>query len=273
MEKTRLGLGLKEIFGSFEMQNNKNALNIEISKIKIAKWQPRKNFDETALQELSESIKEYGVLQPILVRKIEDNFYEIVAGERRYRASKMANLTHIPAIILEENSKKNLEISLIENLQRQELNPTEKAQSFAFLIEKLNITQEELAKKLNLSRSYIANYLRMNNLDDEIKEKIDKNQISVGHAKILVSKKNAKELANKIVEENLTVRDLEKLDKEPQGKAKSNADVERLQEMIANALNNEFKVQIVMEKTEKKIVLSFDKLEQLEELISKLICL
>jgi ParB family chromosome partitioning protein len=234
--------------------------------IKIAPWQPRKAFDEQALQELSESIKTYGVLQPIIVRKVGE-FFEIVAGERRYRASKIANLLQIPVVVLEDDDQA-LEISVIENLQRQDLNPIEKAEAFAFLMQKLNITQEQLAKKLNLSRSYVANYLRMNSLDDNLKQKLVNKELSVGHAKILAGKKDAQKLAKDMLDKKLTVKQAAGVQKPSK---ESSAELQRFEEMLSNALNKA-KVGINLDKESGQISISFSSLEELEQIIST-ICL
>jgi ParB family chromosome partitioning protein len=170
-KKSKLGAGLNSLFkGDLEsvLENRLDTFKIiPIQSIKIAPWQPRKEFDSAQLEELANSIKQHGVLQPILVKKDEQGFM-IVAGERRYRASVLANLESIPAIIIDHDAQTLLEVAMIENLQRKDLNPVEKAEGFAFLIEKFNLTHAQLAERLGINRSVVSNYLRVNNLSNEI---------------------------------------------------------------------------------------------------------
>ncbi|WP_342261990.1 ParB/RepB/Spo0J family partition protein [Alphaproteobacteria bacterium endosymbiont of Tiliacea citrago] len=270
MEKDnkRLGLGLDALFGSEKESKEDFVEKISIDLIQIAKWQPRKIFEEEGLLELSASIKEYGVLQPIILRKLEDH-YEIIAGERRFRASKMAGLHFIPAIIVDFDDKKSLEVSMIENLQRKDLSPIEKAEGFEFLIEKLKMTQEELSEKLGFSRSYITNFLRLNGLSDKIKEKIQSGKISVGHAKVLANKKNSEELAKKIIEEKLTVRQLEDLIVTTSKPTSHSEEIKKFEQMLLESLNAK-KVEILISKNAGKIIIDFENLENLDEIISKI---
>lgn len=264
----RLGIGLEALFGSKEDSSGDKVEKISIELIEVAKWQPRKTFDEQGLIELSTSIKEYGVLQPIILKKCEDH-YEIIAGERRYRASKMAGLMFIPSIIVDFDDKKSLEVSMIENLQRKDLTVIEKAESFEFLINKLNMTQEELSEKLGFSRSYITNFLRINGLSEKIKQQIIKGKISVGHAKVLANKKNAEELVEEIIEKNLTVRQLEELSSKKQKKNNNKAEIEKFEEMLKESLKV-VSVKIEMNKESGKLLINFENLEKLDEIISKI---
>lgn len=266
MEK-RLGMGLESLFGNIDESNEGKIEKVSMDLIQIAKWQPRKTFDETALNELAASIKEYGVLQPIILKQYDDH-YEIIAGERRYRASKMIGLIFIPAIIMDFDDQKSLEVSMIENLQRKDLTPIEQAEGFKFLIEKLNLTQEELSEKLGFSRSYIANFLRINGLSDRIKSKIAQGELSVGHAKILVNKENAEELATEVVSKKLTVRQLEELVNVQPKKNTSNSDVSQFETMLQDALNQ--KVRVVMKKDSGQIIIDFHDLNALDAIISKI---
>lgn len=263
MEK-RLGLGLAGLFAASNNESVENEIyNVEINKIKVAEWQPRKHFDEEHLNELASSIKEYGVLQPILLRKIND-FYEIIAGERRYRASKIVGLTTIPALIVKFDDNKSLAVSMIENLQRKDLSPMEQAEGFAFLIDKLGVTQEELSQKLGFSRSYITNYLRVNSLSDEIKTEINQGNLSIGHAKVLVNKENADQLAKKVIEKKLSVRQLEEI----VYKNNVNADLEQFEKLLTESLK--FKVNISLNKKVGKITINFKTLEDLDSIIQKI---
>lgn len=268
-DNKRLGLGLESLFrGSDESINEDIIEKISVDLIQVAKWQPRKIFDEKGLEELAASIKEYGVLQPIILKKCDDH-YEIIAGERRYRASKMCGLVFIPAIVVAFDDKKALEVSMIENLQREDLSPVEKAEGFAFLINKLNMTQEELSQKLGFSRSYITNFLRINHLSSGIKAEISAGNLSVGHAKVLANKENAELLAKEVIEKKLTVRELETLVVEKKKGSENKSEIKKFASMIAESLGLE-NVKIVMNKSSGKIVLDFEGLEKLEEIISKI---
>ena len=171
MKKTGLGKGLDALFsGPSEVEETNSEEMVKMLKlndIEPNKLQARKSFDEESLEELSESIKQYGVIQPIVVSK-KNNFYEIIAGERRWRASKKAGLTEIPAIIKEDNEQKNKEISLVENIQREDLNPIEKARGIKLLMDEYNLTQAKVAEKLGKSRSSVANTVRILNLDERL---------------------------------------------------------------------------------------------------------
>jgi ParB family chromosome partitioning protein len=207
-----LGRGLDAIFlDNFIEEEEKQAVEGGVSTIKISlidpkSDQPRKYFDKDALEELSASIAENGVLQPILVRKYSDDRYQIIAGERRFRASKLAGLTEIPAIVLEKDDKKAAEIALIENVQREDLNPLEEALGYKALAEEYGMTQEELSQKVGKSRSAIANTLRLLDLPDEVLEMLKSADISAGHARALLGLKNKDvvvDVAMKILEFSL----------------------------------------------------------------------
>ncbi len=232
MAKQKLGSGLTELLGEVEKAyendlNNQAGLvcEIEIDSIAPNPMQPRKVFEPHSLQELSDSIKEYGLLQPILLYLDEDNKYIIIAGERRWRASKMAGLTSIKAIILDDAKLEHLrEIALIENIQREDLNPVELAQCYRELIEEYHLTHEELAQKISKSRTQITNTLRILNLEKNILDAILDNKISQGHAKILVGlESNERQyIASLIVEQSLSVRDTEELIRNFKKNKKSN---------------------------------------------------
>ena len=187
---------------------------LPIEKLKASVYQPRKAFDEEKLNELASSIKEHGLLEPLLVKKSQDDLYEIICGERRYRACKLANLSSIPCLIRDDLELNGYAVALIENIQREDLNPVEMANAFLLMLNECNLTQEELAKNLGKSRSSITNILRINNLHDEIKNMIVDGQIDLGHAKVILSLED-KELqlkaAQYVVKNSLTVRQTEKL--------------------------------------------------------------
>ena len=212
-----LGRGLDAIFLENSLEKTtaggENVITIlKLSMIDPKSDQPRKYFDKEALEELASSIKENGLLQPILVREYDEGRYQIIAGERRFRASKLAELDEIPAIILDRDDKKVAELSLIENIQREDLNPIEEALAFKALAEEYGLTQEELADKVNKSRSAIANSTRLLDLPTEVLEMVANGDISAGHGRTLLGVKmreNMLLLANKVVEYDLSVRQLE----------------------------------------------------------------
>lgn len=214
-KKRGLGRGLEALFNengteeNFELNSDKLAL----SKIDINPEQPRKTFDETALNELAESIKEKGVLQPLLVRPVK-NRYQLVAGERRFRAAHIAKLKEVPVIIKDLSDKDSMEIALIENLQREDLNAVEEAQGIKLLMDKYSLTQEEVAGKLSKSRPAVANSIRLLNLSDKILSQLKDGLLSAGHARALLSVVNQakrEEIADLIIKNNLSVRETEKL--------------------------------------------------------------
>lgn len=189
---------------------NENANEIEVEKIIPCAFQPRTEFNAEALQTLADSIKSKGILQPLLLRAKGDK-YEIIAGERRWRAAKIAGLTVVPAVIKELNDQETLEIALIENLQRENLSAIEEAEGLNRLVTEYGYTQDSLGKIIGKSRSYIANTLRLLGLPDEIKQLIKNNKLSAGHARALIGQPNAVELANEIVSKGLSVRETERL--------------------------------------------------------------
>ena len=212
-----LGRGLDAIFLENtlekEVENKENQISLlKVSLIDPKSDQPRKNFDKESLEELAESISQNGLLQPILVREYGEGRYQISAGERRFRASKLAGLEEIPAIILDRDDRKAAEISLIENIQRENLNPIEEALAFRALAEEYGLTQEELSEKVGKSRSAIANSTRLLDLPTDVLEMVANGDISAGHGRTLLGLKNRENmllLANKTVEFDLSVRQLE----------------------------------------------------------------
>lgn len=222
--KKRLGKGLDAIFGEDidtmvrqisdgENEFKGNSIQIKINDIRPNPYQPRKIFEPGALEELSASIKEHGVFNPILVRKSLKG-YELVAGERRLRASKLAKLDKIPAIVVNFDDKAMMEISLLENIQRENLSPLEEAKAYEQLLKKLSYTQEQLSKRVNKSRAYITNTLRLLKLPIKIQELLNKGSLTYGHARALLAlddEDKMVDLANRCVKEKLSVRDIEKL--------------------------------------------------------------
>ena len=213
---TGLGKGLDALFGPVpeeeQVQENDTLKNLKITEVEPNRDQPRKRFDQEALEELAQSIKEYGLIQPIVVSK-KDGYYSIVAGERRWRASKIAGLTEIPAIIREDNERINSEISLIENMQREDLNPYEKALGVRTLIDNYGLSQEEVAKKLGKGRSTIANIVRILNLEPRVLEMAKEGKLTEGHCKALLAITDPEKqykTAIQMLERGATVRQVEK---------------------------------------------------------------
>ncbi|MBR6410119.1 MAG: ParB/RepB/Spo0J family partition protein [Clostridia bacterium] len=192
-----------------------NTVNIRLSEIEPRSDQPRKQFDREALESLADSIASLGVLQPIIVREnpVAKGFYEIIAGERRWRAAKIAGLNEIPAIVLDSDEYKTAQISLIENIQRENLNPVEEAQAYKTLLERFGITQEELSKQVNRSRSAIANMIRLLDLPEPVLEHLSKGELTTGHARAILPIEDEQiciEVAERIINSDLSVRSVEK---------------------------------------------------------------
>lgn len=220
MAKKQSGLG--KGLGALMLENNTDSMvstdTLAVNDIIPNKEQPRKTFDEAALQELADSIKQHGVLQPILVRPLTTGGYQLVAGERRWRASRLAELKEVPVIIKELSDTEAMEIAIIENLQREDLNPIEEAEGLQALIDKCGFTQEEVATSVGKSRPAITNALRLLRLPEEVRQMTKDGDISAGHARALLAFDNEPmmlECAKQIVDKKLTVRDVEKMAKRP----------------------------------------------------------
>jgi ParB family chromosome partitioning protein len=217
VHKKGLGKGLSALIKEVEEEvvevDNKSSVEIDINKIEPNKSQPRKHFDEILLNELAESIIAYGIIQPIIVKK-QNDYYEIIAGERRWRAARIAGLSTVPVIIKEYSRQETLEIALIENIQREDLNPMEEAESYKMLIDEFNLSQEQVSEKVGRSRSAIANSMRLLNLDKRVQNFVVENKITNGHARALLTLEDGNmqfEVAEKIIEEQLSVRQVEVL--------------------------------------------------------------
>ena len=250
--KGGLGKGLDALFPSnvnvdiLSTDSKDTVVELKISEVEPNVNQPRKNFDDEKLIELADSIKEHGVIQPIIVSK-KDNYYQIIAGERRWRASKKAGLKSIPAIVREYDDKKTREVSLIENIQRQNLNPIETAKAIKELMNEHKMTQEEISKTLGKSRSSIANTLRILNLDERVQEMIEMGQISEGHARSIASISSPEKqykFALDIINFDMNVRDAENYAKDVKNgkKAKKPATKQKGKfEIIAKDIENKLK--------------------------------
>lgn len=222
MSKRQLGRGFDSLFEATEsfrldaMNEGESAKKIKISQIEPRPDQPRKVFNKEQLQELADSIAEHGVIQPIIVVNGENGYYSIIAGERRWRAAKIAGLTEIPAIVRDYSDVQAAEIALIENLQREDLNPIEEAMGYKNLMERFGLTQDKISERVGKSRSNVANMLRLLNLDPEIQALLQEGKISAGHARALLSVPERRlrlETAEKIWTEGLNVRQIEELGK------------------------------------------------------------
>ena len=255
--------------------------NLGVEKLVPGKFQPRREFDKGALKELANSIREKGILQPILARPNPDGGakspYEIVAGERRWRAAQIAQLHDVPVIVRDMTDNEALQIGIIENVQRSDLNPIEEAEGFQRLIDEFSYTQEVLAKTLGKSRSHIANTLRLVGATNKVREYLVAGQLSAGHARALLGHPNADRLASDIVKQGLSVRDVEKLvaDKKPsKGGSKSkkpaekDTDTRALEKSIADNLG--LSVAIQHEKDGGHVRVSYKTLEQLDEVVRRL---
>ena len=209
-----LGKGLGALLGDFDVEVSGNSPYqlLPIYKVEPNPNQPRQDFDEEELQALSDSITEHGVVQPLTVRQLDSGYYQIIAGERRWRAARMAGLSEVPAVIIEADDKKAMELALIENLQRQDLNPVEEALGYRSLMEDYGLTQDETAKRVGKSRPAVANALRLLGLCPEVLEKLRKGELTAGHARAILSLKSEKkqmEAAQKIIALGLSVRQAE----------------------------------------------------------------
>ena len=214
-EKKGLGTGLDALFGSAAFDDEEaELLTLPISKVEPRSEQPRKYFDEDALQELADSIAQYGLIQPITVRKQSSGYYQIIAGERRWRASRLAGLTEVPVRVIEADDRRTAELALVENLQREDLNPIEEAKGYRTLIEEYGLTQEEAAKSVGRSRPAITNAMRLLSLSAPVLEMVEKGELSAGHARALVPISDEKlqlDAANEVRNKNLSVRKTEQL--------------------------------------------------------------
>jgi len=280
LSKRGLGRGLEALIPIVD-KSEENVQEIDIKKIVANDKQPRRDFDELKLDELAESMKQHGVLQPVILRK-KGNAFELVAGERRWRAAAKAGLEKIPAIIKELSDAEVMEIALIENLQREDLNPIEEAMAYKTLMDDFGLTQEELSKRVGRSRSQIANTVRLLNLDKEIQELVIQNKLTAGHARALLSIQDVRArigLARKISQEDLSVRETEQLAKKLSEERKK-AQRQKSQEInpvildITERLQRALGTRVKIKGSEKrgKIEIEFysgDELERILEIIAE----
>lgn len=280
MRNKALGRGLssllKEEIVPIEITQTSN--NVDISLVEANKNQPRKHFDEEKIKELADSIVSHGVVQPIIVNKITDGKYQIIAGERRFRACKLAGLKTIPVVVKELSQKDILEIALIENIQRQELTAIEEAEGFQQLVQNYGYSHNELAVAVGKSRSHVANLLRLNNLPASIKMMINKGQLSMGHARCLIGLENAEALAAKIIANDLNVRQAEELAGNKRKPTRNNkvsvkeeAPVDEDIIMLGQSLSEKFGVKVVVENSWNggKISFHYSNLEELDSILTR----
>ena len=282
--KKGLGRGLGALLDANSVietttEKEKDVKKIKITQIEPNKTQPRTDFDEEKIAELAESIKEYGIIQPIVVKLNKNGFYTIIAGERRWRASRLAGLKEIPAVIKDVSEQTEKEITLIENIQRENLNSLEEAAGIKELMDVYGLTQDDVAKKIGRSRSAVANILRLLNLPKEIQELLKEEKLTQGHARALLSLENgvlAQEIAKKVVAEEMSVRQLENyiasLTKEKKVKKPTKEEIEiarsikALEESLSSELGT--KIRIINKKNKGKIEIPYSSTEDFERIIA-----
>lgn len=274
-----LGKGLGALLGDDVMKTESSgSLSVPISQVESYSGQPRKHFDEESLQELADSITEHGIIQPLTVRKLSSGYYQIIAGERRWRAARLAGLQEVPVIVMEADDRKAAELAMIENLQREDLNPMEEAAGFQSLIETYHMTQEEAAQRVGKSRSAVTNALRLLGLSPSVRKLVEENKLTAGHARALVplSPSLQESAANAIIAGGLSVRQTEALVKrlsaeKKESKKTRNDEVDYLAEA-----QNELKaklcrgVKIVSGRKKGRIELEYYGLDDLNDLLDAL---
>ena len=280
-EKKGLGTGLGVLFGADEYDDEAEQLTLPISKVEPRSEQPREYFDQEALEALADSIRQYGLIQPITVRKLDSGYYQIIAGERRWRASRLAGLTEVPVRVIEADNRRTAELALVENLQREDLNPIEEAKGYKLLIEEYGLTQEDAARSVGRSRPAVTNAMRLLMLTTPVMEMVEKGKLSAGHARaILAVSEPSKQLAaaNEIIRKNYSVRKAEQLaakifresqqTKEESGEISVDYAAE-----ISNELSKKLgrKVRLIDGKRNGKIEIEFYGADDREALIEKLL--
>lgn len=280
-KRKALGRGLEQLFNDEglnfdtiensiieEAKTNDQIVEIDLSELRANPYQPRKNFDEEALNELASSIKEHGVFQPIIVKKSIKG-YEIIAGERRFRASKLAGMQTIPAIVKDFSDEEMMQIALLENLQRENLTSIEEAKAYKSIIESMNITQDELAKKVGKSRSHVTNILGLLKLPASVQDMVLYNKLSMGHARVLSKLDDPKiveDLAQRVITEDLSVRKLESLvydneEKEVKTKKNTNNEYKYMEDFLKEKLGTNVKI------NNNKISIKFSNVQDLNRIL------
>lgn len=280
-EKKGLGTGLGVLFGADEFDDEAEQLTLPISKVEPRSEQPREYFDQEALEALADSIRQYGLIQPITVRKLDSGYYQIIAGERRWRASRLAGLTEVPVRVIEADDRRTAELALVENLQREDLNPIEEAKGYKLLIEEYGLTQEDAARSVGRSRPAVTNAMRLLMLTPPVMEMVEKGKLSAGHARAILSvSEPSKQLAaaNEIIKKNYSVRKAEQLAariaresrQSPEESGKISVDYAA---EISNELSKKLgrKVKLIDGKRNGKIEIEFYGADDREALIEKLL--
>ena len=272
-ENNKLGMGLGALLNT--KNQNKNSKNkIDISKIYPNKKQPRKNFEEKEIKELSESIKNQGLIQPIVVRETSSDMYEIIAGERRWRACQLAGLHSVNCVVMSVDENSVFELALIENIQRENLNVVEEAKAYKNLIELNGMKNEELSKKIGKSSSHISNLIRILDLDNEIHQMIINGKISMGHARALIGVPNAVEKAKEIFEKKLSVRDVERsTSKHKQTRKKQtekDPNIADLEKELSDKIGLKTEIEFSNNGSSGSLKLYYSDLNQLDEIMKRL---
>ena len=280
-EKKGLGTGLGVLFGADEYDDEAEQLTLPIAKVEPRIEQPREYFDQEALKALADSIRQYGLIQPITVRKLDSGYYQIIAGERRWRASRLAGLTEVPVRVIEADDRRTAELALVENLQREDLNPIEEAKGYKLLIEEYGLTQEDAARSVGRSRPAVTNAMRLLSLTPPVMELVEKGKLSAGHARAILSvSEPSKQLAaaNEIIKKNYSVRKAEQLAvriaKEPRQKVEDSGEISvDYAAEISNELSKKLgrKVRLIDGKRNGKIEIEFYGADDREVLIEKLL--
>lgn len=286
MKERGLGKGLGALMGDavYTEEQAGSLSTLPISQIQPGMKQPRKKFDADAIAELADSIREHGLIQPITVRRLASGYYQIIAGERRWRASKEAGLNEVPVNIIEADDKKVMELGLIENLQREDLNPMEEANGYKVLMDEYGLTQEEVAQRMGKSRPAVANALRLLNLPDAVRFLLEEGQLSAGHAKAILAApagEAQKKLAQKVVAEGLSVRETEALAKrmakpakeeKPTEAAEGKEDFALYYKDLSQQLSQRFGRKVAFQPGKKKSLLTMEyyDLDDLESLLDRL---
>ena len=280
-EKKGLGTGLGVLFGADEYDDEAEQLTLPIAKVEPRSEQPREYFDQEALEALADSIRQYGLIQPITVRKLDSGYYQIIAGERRWRASRLAGLTEVPVRVIEADDRRTAELALVENLQREDLNPIEEAKGYKLLIEEYGLTQDEAARSVGRSRPAVTNAMRLLMLAPQVMEMVEKGELSAGHARaILTVSEPSKQLAaaNEIIRKNYSVRKAEQLaakifrESQQTKEESSEINVDYAAE-LSNELSKKRgrKVRLIEGKRNGKIEIEFYGADDREALIEKLL--
>ncbi len=298
IQEKKLGRGLSALLGESKSKKTDNIQNenvksgemvesISVNKIIAGIYQPRKTFNHDEIDELANSIKENGLIQPIILRKADDeNHYEIIAGERRFRAAKIAGFTKIPSIVKKLNNHEALELAIIENVQRSDLSLIEEAAGYKQLIEEFSYTQDQISKRIGKSRSHVTNLLRLLTLPQIVRELLDKKLISMGHARAIINSNDPETLAKRAANESLTVRHVEDLVRDEKiEKVKNNTllvrteskirfvnsqELTRIESKLAEILKTEVKISYNSFKNNGKITIKFSELEEIQQLIENI---